>query len=324
MNVEQLSTSHNSHYVKLNKFLETQQIAKITNAKNSLEQFRTQNEKKYKDKESEELKFREIQKPLEDAFMEIRILQDKLERREVVIKQLRQDFLLASLQRNLTDAEKVNLFEKDQKDLLTLKLFDDISILQSIITANNKNEAKLKRIMSFQSEKIKYLLGINEKNEFYYNEKIRKLEELKNRNANKLQKEILNNQNLLIENNQFKNEINELKNLNSTLQLRFDEKNSLFNEIELLFNSEKVEKQSLLEKKKDTENLLQISVENNNILQDKNTVLQSRYYYYYYYTNILVVIIIFIIIIINSIIIMIDIINIICVLLINYYYYYYY
>lgn len=171
---------------KLSKFdqmLEAQMVADIlranTNLK-SLRQFRTTNEKYYQDKSLEEARKKEIREPLEQALLEIDILNGKLNRREEIIKQLRRQLYNDVLRlrfSNVVDESRNQIQEMHQSDeWKQLQLIDIIDQLKLVIELQQKEITKGKRAITFQTSKIKDLINEREKMIYEHKEQIRKIE----------------------------------------------------------------------------------------------------------------------------------------------------
>ena len=106
---------------KFNRMREQQMIAELVRADANLKAvkvFRANNEKYYNDKELRELRKKEIQEPLDEAYTVIEVLQGKLARRDDLIHKLRKYISVDMLKVNQTSFEdtKTKVIEFNQQE----------------------------------------------------------------------------------------------------------------------------------------------------------------------------------------------------------------
>ena len=179
---------------KLDRMLEQQMINDILRANGnlkSLKAFRLANEKLYKDKSLEEARRKEIREPLEDALVEIDLLQGKLQRRDEMIKTLRKQIFSDAKglnnHNNLLNgvAASKMLFEESrqfkqmmhqEEENKLVNALDKVEQYKIAVNILHKEIHKLKRIIDFQQVKLKDVFAGIEEMEFRHNEQVKKLE----------------------------------------------------------------------------------------------------------------------------------------------------
>lgn len=128
--------------------------------------------------------------PLEEAQCKVVILENKLQRREDMIRQLRRYISLELVQIKLhgpEDARQKYIESYKEEALRIVSLRDDISKLQTTIESRNSEISKLKSIIAYQADKAKRLIANEDKIAFTYREKLRKVEKERNLFKNSLQ-----------------------------------------------------------------------------------------------------------------------------------------
>lgn len=169
---------------KVDQMLESQMISDLLRANGNLKalkQFRINNERHYQDKAMEDARRKEIREPLENALVEIDLLQGKIHRREDAIRNLRKqvftDILRTKGSQYSETEHRKHIEDMHQTEENKLHVLTDQLEMYKILTINQQREiAKYKRIMSFQQQKIKEVFQELEKTEFYHDEQIRKIE----------------------------------------------------------------------------------------------------------------------------------------------------
>jgi hypothetical protein len=274
---------------KLDQLIEAKMINDITRANGNLralKAFRIANEKIHQDRSLAEARRREIREPLENALVEIELLHGKLIRREEMIKILRKQLFvdtgLVSRSTAVTaqaneDSRLIKQQLHQEEELKLLEAQDKVEQYKIAITVQQKEIAKVRRVVAFQQSQLKDAFQAIEQLEFRHAEHGRKFENEKQIYMNMIETRENRIEKMMEDKEELSDQLGDMK-------ADLTDKTQELNRIKLKFNelssrSEIVtrERQSLLEEKARTDRALALAKDQTVVLADKHADLVDRY-----------------------------------------------
>lgn len=165
-------------HTRLDAMREAQQkstVMKAVSSLNAYKTFRAQNEKKYTERSIEEQRRQEIMKPLEDALLENKLLLGQMKRREDIIRTLRRNLTMASLNSKLHIDKPLDqgLDRHEDVSLKLLAIGDECEALKAIIEKMKTENERLHRKLKFEQDSRREFIAKFEVREMEFREYVK-------------------------------------------------------------------------------------------------------------------------------------------------------